>query len=215
MLLTTISGIVINIQPAFIVFLAMRTPGNVEHPNAKELGLVKTLAWITFFSTCANFVLTFATKEEDHMFLVRRDGTVPFPKALGYATTCAYKGPHGHQLWQWAWTNTYSELLPNDYPYFLVQATALALMYDKIEATCFFAFLSLFFLLVVAGWSVGEAGSVWCWSGILLHVFYLLFPHLKNRFSIPSITTWRGLLDLMIGTEGHSYAKLAGEINLG
>ncbi len=97
-------------------------------------------------------------------------------KGLWGPATCAYAGPHGHL--QWSIALSLHELLPNALPYFLL--LALPLLWHRpvwVAALPGGALLAVWAALLAAmHGNMGEAGSVWCFSGVLLHVYYLLLP---------------------------------------
>lgn len=192
-ILTTIATVAVFLQPLLACRFAMCAPLGAVHPHKAELRLLLILSAIFFFSACTSFVLTMSTHEEDRVYQVDGRGAVAFPRGWSYATTCAYKGPHGHQLWQWAFGNRFSDVLPNTFTYNVNLLIAILLVYDKIEAIALTLFFSLYITMVFA-WNGGEAGSTWCFSGILCFVFYVVFPHLKVYFGIPAVTSWSEML---------------------
>merc|ERR1712113_458682 len=92
-----------------------------------------------------------------------------------------------------AFGNRFSDVLPNTFTYTVNLLIAILLVYDKIEAIALTLFFSLYVTLFFA-WNGGEAGSTWCFSGILCFVFYVVFPHLKVYFGIPAVTSWSEML---------------------
>jgi hypothetical protein len=95
-------------------------------------------------------------------------------------------GEHGHLHWQWGLG--FEKMLPNPgFFYILVLGTAFFLMPDKIEAIFFICFTVLL-LIWRALWGQAEGSSVWCFSGVGLHVFYLVYPHVRHL--LPRVWYW-------------------------
>jgi len=49
---------------------------------------------------------------------------------------------------------------------------------------------------MVVLWNMGEAGSTWCWTGILLDIFYVVYPHVRQWRKWDTITEWKWLLPI-------------------
>jgi len=108
-----------------------------------------------------------------------------YPNSLIYSESCAYVGDNGHLHWQWGLT--YAKYAPNYiFIYLLIGSTSgyyLYILVDKIEAVIWvFFFLLLFLWVVLLG--DAEGSSMWCWSGILIHLFYLVYPHMSHIVNI-------------------------------
>jgi len=63
----------------------------------------------------------------------------------------------------------------------------------QIEALTVFCFMCLYFVFF-ALWSPSEADSMWCWSGILLDIFYTVHIPIKTYLGWDTFATWSGLL---------------------
>ena len=97
-------------------------------------------------------------------------------KALWGTHTCAYAGPHGHL--QWSAALSLHELAPSAFPYFLL--LALPSVWHRpawAAALPVGVLLAMLALLILAmDGNMGEAYSVWCFSGVAMHLYYLLLP---------------------------------------
>lgn len=184
---------VVSLQPLFWSSFAQHTPLGAKHPHLKELNLLKGFAVMFFLAWCITCAATFIMDAGDRVYEVDGHGTPLFPKGWSYATTCAYKGPHGHQLWQAATSNKFRDIAPNSLTYFGISAAAIFFMYDKVETIAWMIFFALF-AVMFAAWNGGEAGSTWCFSGILIFVFYVVFPNVKERLRINAVTSWSDFL---------------------
>jgi hypothetical protein len=95
-------------------------------------------------------------------------------------------GEHGHLHWQWGLG--FEKIMPNPgFFYILVLVTVFFLMPDKIEAI-FFSCFTMLLLIWRALWGQAEGSSVWCFSGVGLHVFYLVYPHVRHV--LPRVWYW-------------------------
>mmetsp|Transcript_1152 Transcript_1152/g.4767 ORF Transcript_1152/g.4767 Transcript_1152/m.4767 type:complete len:292 (+) Transcript_1152:98-973(+) len=192
-LLTQAMLMAVQVQPVAICFLAKRTPLGSQHAQTKELHLLSSIAWAMAGLYWIAQGVTFATDANDRVYHVYGNGSVVTPAGFSYATTCSYRGPHEHLLWQAGLTNRYSDFFPNAFAYFGVWIAAITMVHDKIEATFLMFVVAIFGSLLLA-WNGGEAGSVWCWTGILPFIFYAVFPHLKARFKIPDVVSWSSMM---------------------
>jgi len=131
--------------------------------------------------------------------------------SIGYAyhISCAYHGPHGHQLWQWAQATALMEFFPAPFFYFNIIILGFFMFEDKVEGLNMYTFTALYLVFFVL-WG-NEAGSMWCWMGIELDLFYLLYPMLKDKYQWESISTWQGLFSGSSETlSGYASCKLVG-----
>lgn len=89
--------------------------------------------------------------------------------------TCTYIGKNGHL--QWAIATLDSFFTPNAYTYSLLWLSCIfARPLRLFSGILLFGFgLFLFFLFELRG--SFEAGSVWCWSAIILHLYMVLQPY--------------------------------------
>lgn len=180
-------------QPLALTNFALRTPPGMKHPHRNELNLLRLLSLLFLLGMCAAHTVTFLTDAEDRVYELDGHGAVVLPRGWSYATTCAYKGPQGNQVWQAAWANRFRDILPNAFTYLLNGAVAICLLYDKIEAMAWLLFMALFVIASSVYW-LWFAGSTWCFYGLLIFVFYTVFPNIKERYSICAVPSWYDLL---------------------
>lgn len=196
-LLTSVIALLVICQPVFLFLIALRTPPGVsraQHPSAQLIGFLTVNFTIYAVLVMGIVVYVLSSDPKQRPFDVDSNGKPLFPYDVAYATSCSYRGPHGHLLWQFAGATRYSDLLPNSFGYLYGVAAAILLFYDKVEATFVLGFTSLFLVLMLKYENWGEAASVWSWSGILLHILWTVFPVVKAQFNIPTVTSWSELL---------------------
>lgn len=96
----------------------------------------------------------------------------PF-EASGYlgmhgTETCSFAGARGHL--HWVFKTSANFMLPNGFAYVFMMLPPLAARPSRLLAAPLAAYLAFYAILFVhMGYSF-EAGSVWCWSAIGLHV---------------------------------------------
>jgi len=97
-------------------------------------------------------------------------------------STCATVGPGGHLLWKFASRIELLTLLPNQFSYFLLFFVPLVMWYRPFSLGGVLGVL-MFGLLAVTGLYLQtmEAISVFCWQGIVLHLWVLMHPFLFSN----------------------------------
>lgn len=159
---TQLAFTAITLQPLGVVLQAWRMPAGMEHPRKRELWL---LALFAVVACCWCNVKLYTSS----------------------MTTCAYKGPNGHQVWRFADNWFFSPLV------YIPPFTCFLFFYDKLEALlagCGF-FGSFVFCVFYFGYD--EAGSTWCFTGVLIHIGYIIGPHLKAQYQIADVTSWSAM----------------------
>mmetsp|Transcript_1860 Transcript_1860/g.4040 ORF Transcript_1860/g.4040 Transcript_1860/m.4040 type:complete len:290 (+) Transcript_1860:23-892(+) len=187
-ILTQVLALNVDLQPFACAIIAYRTPPGVEHPHVGEIRMIGVLGMVYFLAKVLSVVVTLATDPNDRPREVDSYGTLYGATSMDYITACAYKGSNGHQLWQVATSSSYRDIFPGLFSYFSIMIAAFLFVYDKVEAVFWVGFVALFFAM--AGPLGPEAGSMWCWSGMLLFTFYTVFPHVKDLLQVPVVTSW-------------------------
>jgi len=100
--------------------------------------------------------------------------------------TCTYIGPNGHLFWTLATADCW--FTPNASCYAII---CMSLFYCKPKR--FFAGIALFMCAVFLGLNTYfggniETASMWCWTGILMNIYFVVQPYVlpcndKNSFS--------------------------------
>jgi len=208
----TLQGINIMWQGLWFLLPSMRA--GTEQKYFRELRLLMILGGIFGVMRTLQFILTYLMPNEARVdFRIVGQGAERQPAAvIGYAyhISCAYLGPHGHQLWQWAQSTFMFEFFPSPFFYFCIIFLGFFLFEDKIEALNMYLFAMLYVIFFLL-WG-NEAGSMWCWTGIELDLFYLIYPVLKDRFGWNGIATWQGLF--LQASESQGYKQVTGNREL-
>jgi len=171
---TTIAAYGISWQGTFSMLFAMKT--NSEGESVFRIPL--------YISTVTTFLLILRFILGDTFGLWTRK----IIEACHFSShcTCTYVGPGGHLLWTFAFSHL--EILPTLFTYFLFFNIAMLWYRPFIEGVpYFFSLVVLFHEFHLLGWST-EAYSVWCWSGIFTHAFYLASAY-KMSFSVGGLDT--------------------------
>lgn len=180
----TLQGMNVMWQGLWFLLPSMRA--GTEQKYFRELRVLMILVGI--FGGLRSFPFILA-------YLIPVGGDECQPGAIvgfAYHISCAYLGPHGHQLWQWAQSTTWVELSSAPCAYcFVILYLGFFLFEDKVEAINLFLFTTYYGVLFYI-WG-HEAASLWCFSGIELDLFYLIYPLLKDRFGWKGISTWQDL----------------------
>jgi len=205
MVWTTVLYLAVMCQPLSASLLASRTPPGVEYEFKQAMTVIRVLSVMNVLGVVLAMVLTFARPVEARPHLVNGLDKAAFPWGLYYITTCAYEGPHGHQMWQIANASDFTDLMPNLFAYFSVGLVGLPLFYDKWESIFWACFVAVFGALRLA-WNAGEAGSLWCWTGLAMFTFYLVFPYVKSALGLPTVTSWSYFLPCLPSKAGGSHA---------
>lgn len=191
-----VASFVITLQPLLGTHMAKRTEDGNPSIHTTEIALIQKLG--IAFVVCFWFgvSLTYLTPIDDR--LVSHRWGAPYtadnePITYYYFITCAYNGPNGHLMWQIAYASQYQEMFPNAFFYMFLLCWTAYRFYDKVEAVCLYLFMGLYFGMILA-WNMGEASSTWCWSGVLLDVFYVVYPHVKQWREWKTVTDWCELL---------------------
>lgn len=184
---TTIAAFAVMTQPISMVLYAYTTYSR-EAVNGETL---TPLGMYLLFLGTANFVSFGIKYVMTQLFIDEAIYAVPAavffsenatvlqqnPGVYGYTISCSYHGEHGHLFWQWGVGPTDSPFQPN---YMFIYAvslfSAIFLIADAWEGLFFAAFFSMYFSFAIA-WGVPEAGSTWCWTGTLVHLFYVVYPN--------------------------------------
>ena len=94
--------------------------------------------------------------------------------------TCTYIGKAGHLHWTLAIVDSY--LAPNAYPYVLIWASCVFARPLHLVSGILLFGLFLFVLFLIGYHGRFEAGSVWCWSAIIMHLYIFLHPVLFSEY---------------------------------
>ena len=200
--LTSVIMIAVTLQPwAFVYYVHKANIREEQLPHEyKQVTLfVLLLTLVNFLSVVRRSISTALHPETaritvplneylDNSTIVLRTA----PDTYDYAISCSYSGPNGHLYWQWGIAAAVSSFEPNwVFIYALSMLLIIVLLPDKYEAIFFAMFLSILFIFSFV-WTFPEAGSMWCWTGISLHVFYVIYPNLlKDR--LPPFYSWSQL----------------------
>jgi hypothetical protein len=98
---------------------------------------------------------------------------------MGFAhnETCAYIGRSGHHL---HWTSAYADthMSPNTFAYVLLWIPLVFARPLRFCALPFLLMLGVFGFQLYALNGSYEAGSIWCWSALNVHIYFLVQPHI-------------------------------------
>jgi hypothetical protein len=149
------------------------------------------MALVLTFFYIVGFVVTYLTPETDRQDYMPKP---TMPNGFTFSTTCMFLGPHGHQLWQFAWANKWQDTLPNAWPFITFFVSSVFLTYDKVEAILYGLCVAPFFLYWTWGYPMGEAAAFWCQTGVTSSVLYAIWPACKANLQIPDVVAWGDFL---------------------
>ena len=197
--LTSIIMIAVTLQPLAVVYYVHKANIREEQlPHEyKQVNLfVLLLTFVNLLSVVRRSISTALDPETakitvplneylDNSTIVLREA----PDTYEYAISCSFAGPNGHLYWQWGIAAGVSSFEPNwVFIYALSFLLAVVVLPDKYEAVFCALFLSVLYIYSFI-WTYPEAGSMWCWTGICCHVFYVIYPNLlKDR--LPPFYFW-------------------------
>ncbi len=156
-------------QPYFAIF-ACRRGG--RHRNWTLLEVPEKLSLLFGMSMIASYLYTITSAKTA---LLR---TLADSDYLSYLNTetCTYLGRGGHFHWTLASADSF--IVPNSYTYALLWfSCSFARPLRLFSGILFFGLVLFMMFLVELGGSF-EAGSVWCWSAIILILYITVQPYL-------------------------------------
>jgi len=160
--------VLVGAQPFFCV-VAGRYTGVKENDE-----MLKPLFYISFFNFLAWMVFLFWGETANFEL-----GNIQQSNFLGMHNfqTCTFVGVHGHLHWLFKISEFY--LAPNCYAYLLIvlQVIITARPWTAVSGPVTSMLLILSIILAVFKASF-EAGSVWCWSGMVLFLIFIIQPYI-------------------------------------
>jgi hypothetical protein len=182
-------------QPFWAIFACRRT--GYTHHNRNQLRIPEYLAAAFGIVAVGLYVYTQWNVDPSTLPTLRQHG---YRSYMG-RETCTYIGKHGHLQWSIAMIEQWTIALGNDkfhhvfhigspispQNYILLAACAVILakpwhLFAGMIGAMEFLFLWQEWYM---DWSF-EAASVWCWSGILVHIYCLLQPYLLTYMASTS-----------------------------
>lgn len=167
--LTLAAFIIIFFQP-FLVMYSCRRSGSPQ--NLSLFVIPERLSILFGLSFIALYIYTNSISFESVWLNRLVDSDF---KSYTNDKTCTYIGKNGHLQWTIATLDSF--FTPNAYTYSLLWLSCMfARPLRLFSGILLFGFgLFLFFLFELRG--SFEAGSVWCWSAIILHLYMVLQPY--------------------------------------
>jgi hypothetical protein len=98
-------------------------------------------------------------------------------KSYLHKETCTYLGATGHHL-HWCISTADTYLTPNAFTYFLLWSSVAFAKPKRFAGGVFLFVLGMFLLQLAYFEGSWEAGSVWCWSAMVLFLYFALQPYL-------------------------------------
>jgi len=171
--LTLAAFSIIFFQP-FLVLYSCRRSGSPQ--NLSLFMIPEKLSILFGLSFLAVYICAISISSESSVWLRKVVADTSY-KSYTNDKTCTYIGRYGHHL-QWTIATLDSFFTPNAYTYSLLWISCIFARPRRLFSGIFAFGLFLFiFFLVQLGGSF-EAGSVWCWSGIILHLYLIVQPYL-------------------------------------
>lgn len=194
--LTRFAGVVVFWQP-FIVVFACRHTGDVK--NRDLLRIPQHLALVTAVFLVA--ALAAGEMFEHHIHSIKSSHYL----GMHGLSTCSYvglHGAHGHLSCRagvraassraphtppmrthaghlhWVWKMSASYMMPNAYPYFLLGVACLWARPLMLVSGAVAFYLVVFTAVLFSFDTSMEAASVWCWTAVGLHLFFIAQPYL-------------------------------------
>eukprot|EP00797_Seminavis_robusta_P001996 Sro1121_g243440.1 n/a (179) ;mRNA; r:29085-29621 len=112
--------------------------------------------------------------------------------------TCMYVGQNGHLFWTLATANSW--LTPNGTCYIILFSSFILCKPKRFFAgMALFMFALAFCMNSYYGGSM-EIASMWCWSGMLMHIYFIVQPYLlpcndNNSYSADTFAATAGSYD--------------------
>eukprot|EP00970_Alexandrium_tamarense_P009741 scaffold1954_cov146-Alexandrium_tamarense.AAC.10 len=157
------------IMPYFAIF-ACRRGG--RHRNWTLLEVPEKLSLLFGMSMIASYLYTITSAKTAKL------RTLADSDYLSYLNTetCTYLGRGGHFHWTLASADSF--IVPNSYTYALLWFSCSFARPLRLFSGILFFGLVLFMLFLVELGGSFEAGSVWCWSAIILILYITVQPYL-------------------------------------
>jgi hypothetical protein len=169
--LTLAAFSIIFFQP-FLVIYSCRRSGLTQ--NLSLFMIPEKLSILFGLSFLAVYIYAISISSESSVWLRKLADTRY--KSYTNDKTCTYFGSNGHLQWSIATLDSF--FTPNAYAYSLLWLSCIFARPLRLLGGIFAfgLFMFLFFLVEMRG--SFEAGSVWCWSGIILHLYLVVQPYL-------------------------------------
>jgi hypothetical protein len=171
MVLTRAVAVVILTQPFILVWAARHTG---DRDNMQLLYVSQVLAAITTVLLFAA-LLQGEILEEQLLDIANSD----FRGAYGFAS-CSWVGEHGHI--HWVWKMAHVPYAPLAYAYLLFTVSALFARPLHVTSGPLAVMLATWAVLAIAIGGM-EAASVWCWTAIGLHAYFVAHPYVIARIA--------------------------------
>ena len=175
-------------QPFFAIYSCRRS-GKSE--NWKLLMVPEKLSVLFGLSILASYIYTISSSQP---VLLRRLADSEYRSYMNN-NTCTYIGKGGH--FHWTLANVDSYLVPNSYTYALLWFSCACARPWRLFSGILLFGLSLFIFFLVQFHGSFEAGSVWCWSAMIMFVYVAIQPYalpvLTNEYDKCKISNGTGV----------------------
>jgi len=158
-------------QPLCVIIPCRR----VGHPDNRQLLKVPEFLAIVY-GFCNLFLYLVSSLPQLSSNMIYRSLAESNFKSYLHTETCTYLGASGHHL-QWAYSLPDMFLAPNGYTYFLLWLSVAFARPLRYAAGIFLVAVAIFFVQFIYFDLSWEAGSVWCWAAIILHVYAAVQPY--------------------------------------
>lgn len=167
--LTLAAWVIIFFQPFFVMYSCRRS-GSPQ--NLRLFIIPEKLSILFGLSFIAVYIYTNSISFESVWRHSLEDSSY---KSYTNDKTCTYIGKNGHLQWTIATLDSF--FTPNAYTYSILWSSCIFAKPLRLFSgiLMFGLFLFVFFLFELRG--SFEAGSVWCWSAMILHLYLVVQPY--------------------------------------
>lgn len=157
-------------QPFFVIY-ACRRSGS---PFNMDIFMIPEMLSIVFGLSCL-LVYVYTIFFSSQSTWLRNLSDTSY-KSYMSDRTCTYIGSNGHL--QWTLATVDSIFTPNAYTYVLLWGSCMIARPTRLFSGVLFFGLILFTFFLIQMHGSFEAGSLWCWSAIILHVYLSSQPYI-------------------------------------